>query len=94
MAWFLGLDSSTQSLSATIIDPAAGVMVAEYSVNFGTDLPEFNCPQGFLETPDPLVKHSDPLMWAAALDLLLSNMLDGGIDFTRIAGISGSVLFF
>jgi xylulokinase len=90
MGWFLGLDSSTQSLSATLIDAEKGTVAAEYGVNFGTDLPEYSCPQGFLEHPDPLVKHSDPLMWAAALDLLLTNMANDDVDFACISGISGS----
>lgn len=90
MGWFLGLDSSTQSLSAAIIDAAEGVMVAEYGVSFGTDLPEYDSPQGFLDHPDPLVKHANPLMWTAALDLLLTKMAEDGVDFARVAGVSGS----
>ena len=63
MALFLGLDSSTQGLSALLIDAVAGEILLEETVNFGKDLPEFGCPHGFLENPDPLVKHSDPLLW-------------------------------
>ncbi|RYD45967.1 MAG: carbohydrate kinase, partial [Verrucomicrobiaceae bacterium] len=39
---FLGLDSSTQSLSALVIDPARGEIVREVSVNFGAALPAYN----------------------------------------------------
>lgn len=90
MSWFLGLDSSTQSLSAVIIDLAGGTVVHEDSVNFGRDLPEFACAHGFLEHPDPLVKHSDPRLWAAALDLLLRTMRRKGVGLERVAGIGGS----
>ena len=87
---YLGLDSSTQGLKALLIDPASGKIVASHAVNFGADLPEFNCPGGFLPNADPLVKHADPLMWLAALDLLLGKMQAAGVPLANIAGIGGS----
>ena len=90
MAYYLGLDSSTQGLCALLIDASAGTVVVEAAVNFGLDLPEFDCPQGFLAHPDPLVKHSDPLLWAAALDLLLGRLHAQGAPLSQVAGISGS----
>ena len=90
MQWFMGLDSSTQGLSSVIIDVGSGGIVSEHSVNYGADLPGYACPQGFLENPDAAVKHADPVLWAAALDVLFERMSDGGVDFSRIAGISGS----
>lgn len=89
MALFLGLDSSTQSLSAIIIDSASGEIVLDQSVSFGDDLPQYESPNGFLSHPDPLVKHSNPLMWVAALDLLLSRIADG-FDLGTVKGVSGS----
>ncbi len=90
MSLFLGLDSSTQGLKAEIIDIAAGAIVAGAAVNFGKDLPEYNCPNGYLENPDPLIKHADPLMWAAALDLILERLKKQNAPLNKIAGISGS----
>jgi xylulokinase len=90
MSQFLGLDSSTQSLSAMVIDTDSGSVVVDETVNFGSDLSAYASPQGFLEHPDPLVKHSDPLMWVAALDLLLTRLREAGVAFDRIAGVSGS----
>ena len=88
--WFLGLDSSTQSLSAVVIDLDSSETLFSHEVDFEADLEQSNAPQGVLSDPDPLVKHSDPLMWPAALDLLLKRMRDAGIDFARVRGISGS----
>jgi xylulokinase len=90
MAYFLGLDSSTQSLSALVIDTAEGRVVVDESVNFGKDLPAYGSPQGVLPNPDPKVHHSDPLMWVEALDLLLSRVRASGFDWSKIAGISGA----
>jgi xylulokinase len=90
MGLFLGLDSSTQSLSAMIIDTASGRVVLDESLNFGKALPEYRSPSGFLEHEDARIKHADPLMWVAALDKLLGQLKAQGTDFSRIEGISGA----
>ena len=81
MGIYLGLDSSTQSLSAICIDTDKNSIVYENSVNFGKDLPEYNSPNGFLEHPDPLIKHSNPIMWVEALDKLFSIMKSKKVAF-------------
>lgn len=88
--WFLGLDCSTQSLTAVIIDWAEGKLIYERSVNFDRDLPDYQTEHGTLKHPDPLRKHSPPKMWAEALDLLFQQMCDDGIPLHRIAAVSGS----
>jgi len=90
MSFFLGLDSSTQGLKAEIIDIDAGTVICSENVNFGKDLPEYNCPNGHLENSNPLIKHADPLMWTAALDLVLSRLQQKNAPLNKVAGISGS----
>ena len=90
MGLYLGLDSSTQSLSALVIDSDAGQVVLQEAVNFGQDLPEYGSPQGFLPNPDAQLRHADPLLWVAALELLLSRMKASGFDFASVRGVSGS----
>jgi xylulokinase len=90
VAYFLGLDSSTQSLSAIVVDTALGRVVVDESVNFGSDLPGYASPQGVLDHPDPRVRHSDPLMWVEGLELLLSRVQKKGFDWSTIAGIGGA----
>jgi xylulokinase len=90
MGLFLGLDSSTQSLSAMVVDTERGVVVLDESLNFGKSLPQYGSPQGFLPNPDPRIKHADPLMWVHAVDVLLGRLASGGCDFSQIAGISGA----
>jgi xylulokinase len=87
--FFLGLDSSTQSLKATVIDPTLNV-VAEFAVTFDTDLPEFKTEGGVHRSVDGLTVTSPPLMWVAALDLLFSRMKAGGFEFDRVVAVSGS----
>jgi len=90
MALFLGLDSSTQSLSALVIDTDARKVVLDQSIVYGSALPEFHSPHGFLEQADPAVKHSDPRMWVEALERLFEKIRASGFDLGTIAGISGA----
>lgn len=90
MSFFLGLDSSTQGLKAEIIDIDAGTVICRESVNFGKDLPEYNCPNGHLKNSNPLIKHADPLMWSASLDLVLSRLQKQNAPLDKVDGISGS----
>ena len=89
MALYLGFDSSTQGLKAVVIDPVRGEIVCTAAVNFGKDLPSFQCPGGFLENPDPLVKHANPLMWLAALDLVLLRLRGESAPLDQVAAIGG-----
>jgi xylulokinase len=87
---FLGLDSSTQSLSAVVIDLDTRKVVYEKSLNFDQALPEFKTRNGVLPNRDPLVKHSPPLLWAAALDLLFAQMKRDKVTLGKILAVSGS----
>ncbi len=90
MAYFLGLDSSTQSLSAIVVDARQGQVVLQDAVNFGSELPAYASPQGVLPHADPRVRHSDPLMWVEALELLLGRVQKSGFSWSKISGISGA----
>ncbi|HEY2329978.1 MAG TPA: FGGY family carbohydrate kinase [Verrucomicrobiae bacterium] len=87
---FLGLDSGTQSLGAVVIDLDARKVVYQKSLNFDSALPQFKTKHGVLPSRDPLVKHSPPLLWAAALDLLFTQMKKDGVALKNILAISGS----
>jgi xylulokinase len=86
----LGLDASTQSLSALIIDTETGEVIVNRSLNFGQRLPQYGSPNGFLPNPDPAIKHSDPLMWIEALDTLLQELRASGVDLSSVQAVSGA----
>ena len=90
MGLYLGLDCSTQSLSALVIDTERGQVVLEESVNYGQALPEFQAPYGFLAHADPKLKHADPLLWVAALERLLSGIVARGFDLSTVRAVSGA----
>jgi xylulokinase len=87
---FLGLDSSTQSISAAVIDLDAGRVVHEVSLNFDRVLPRYGTSDGVLRGEDPTVIHAPPLMWTEALDLLFERMREEGVPMRNIVAISGS----
>ena len=88
MPYHLGLDSSTQSLKGIIIDPVAGSIVCQAAVNFAKDLPQYHA--AYSPSADLLEKHADPLLWLAALDLLLTRMQAEGAPLDKVIGIGGS----
>lgn len=85
----LGIDSSTQSLSGLVIDAASGKIIAESSINFGADLPEYQSPSGFLTSAEPGEVHANPRLWLAALDRMLAD-LGKKVDLGQIRSIGGS----
>ena len=87
---FLGLDSSTQSLSAVVIDLDTRKVVYEKSLNFDAALPHYKTKNGVLPSRDPLVKHSSPLLWAEALDLMFVTMKKDGVALKNILAVGGS----
>jgi xylulokinase len=92
LSLFLGLDSSTQSLTAVVIeiDRDRRRLVLETTLGFDAELPEYGTRHGVLPDPDPAVGVSPPLMWCAALDRMMRRIACSGIDVAAIAAISGS----
>jgi xylulokinase len=87
---FLGLDSSTQSLSAIVIDLDSRKVVYEASLNFDRNFTGFGTNNGTLRNSDPLVVHSPPLLWAEALDAMFAKMQSDGVALGEILAVSGS----
>ena len=89
---YLGLDSSTQSLSAVLIAVEQGraSVVWEHSLQFDTALPQFGTVHGVLPSDDPAVAVSSPQMWSDALELMCAALASSGQDVSRLRAISGS----
>ena len=77
---YLGLDASTQSMSALAVDAVSGEVVYSKNVNFGADLPWYNSPSGYLKNEDPSVVHADPMMWLDSLDTMNVRKVKSGSE--------------
>ena len=87
---FLGLDSSTQSISAIVIDLDTRQVVYDLSLNYDDTLPHYGTENGVLKNSDPTIVHTPPLLWVDALDKLLAQMKTDGVALNNIKAISGS----
>src|ERR1041385_2440750 len=92
MPLYLGLDSSTQSLTAVVIDIDRDNrrVVLETTVGFDEALPHYGTCRGVLPDPSPDVGLAPPLMWAEALDMMMARLVHSGLDLRRIAPVSAS----
>lgn len=89
---YLGLDSSTQSLTAVAIEVEgdSARVVGETTLAFDTALPQYGTHHGVLPSADPAVAVSSPAMWADALDLIFRRLAETGLDLSQVTAISGS----
>jgi xylulokinase len=85
---FLGLDLSTQSLTALVVSPRSGV-VRQLAINFDESYPRYDTRGGVPPSPDPLRVHVDPLMWVEALEDVLRRLQKEALT-RRIAAVAVS----
>jgi xylulokinase len=90
---YLGLDSSTQSLTAMVIavEEDDRRVVFEHSLSFDEEFPEYGTTNGVHRGRDPREVSSSPVMWADALDRMMAIVSrEGGFELSSLAAISGS----
>ena len=92
MPLYLGLDSSTQSLTAVLLEIEGDRrrIVFESTLQFDEALPQYGTRHGVLPREEDAVAQSSPLMWAEALDVMIGRVARSGADMRRLAAISGS----
>jgi xylulokinase len=91
MPVYLGLDASTQSLTATLIeaDGARRTVLGEYSLDY--DALPYGTDHGVLRGADAAVVTAPPLVWVEALDRVLAQLAAAWPgELARLAAISGS----
>lgn len=86
---FLGLDLSTQSLTALVLD-GAGTMVGHVSLNFDRQFPSYGTLGGVLPGKgDSTVVHGDPLLWTEALEEMMRCLSrEGFLSRVRAVAVS------
>lgn len=87
---FLGLDSSTQGVKATLVSGADLRVLSSSAINYSRDLPHYSTVSGVHVQPGTSVVTQPTLMYVEALDMLLRGMKASGAPFHRVAAVSGS----
>jgi len=93
MSVYLGLDASTQSLTAILIDTRDGRrdVVVERSLVYDAEFPAYGTSHGVVRSADPSVVTAPPLMWIDALDRLVSQLaVEHPREMARLVAIAGS----
>jgi xylulokinase len=86
----LGLDSSTQSLTAFLVDAEKLEIYAELSLNFDQYFPQYKTENGTLKHVDSQIVHAPPQLWVEALDQLFAKMKAENWPLDQIEVIAGS----
>lgn len=89
MAVVLGLDLSTQSATALVLDTKSGKNLATARAAFGPDFPDRGHPEGFIRGGQNGEVHADPLLWLDGLELALTRLAKL-TDLSQIEAISVS----
>jgi xylulokinase len=92
MALYIGFDSSTQSLTALVIEVSGSErrIVFERSLPFDETLPQYGTVHGVLPSPDGRTVVAPTVMWADGLDRMMATLASNGLDMTAIRAISGA----
>ncbi|KAL9813765.1 Xylulose kinase 2 [Arabidopsis thaliana] len=87
---FLGFDSSTQSMKATVLDSNLNIIKTEL-VHFDSDLPQYKTKDGVYRDTTVNGRIVSPtLMWVEAFDLILQKLSNANFDFAKVIAVSGS----
>jgi xylulokinase len=90
----LGLDSSTQSLTAVVVDIDSGKIVHQKSLDYAKDprLCRFGIDYGSYIVPPRQPGEADqpPLMYLASLDAMFADLVSDGVEISRIGVVNDS----
>jgi len=87
---FAGLDVSTQSCKLVVLDWTSRTTVYVDAVHYDQDLSQYKTRGGVIQGLEGGASESDPLMWLAAVDLVLDRLKASPIPQERIRSISVS----
>ncbi|XP_076288116.1 xylulose kinase isoform X1 [Lasioglossum baleicum] len=89
LTWKHECEQRKDNLKAVVVDNDLTVL-CETSVQFDNDLPEFRTYGGVIQKKEePHVVVAPTLMWVKALDMILDKLRVCGVDFSKVAAISG-----
>jgi sugar (pentulose or hexulose) kinase len=83
----LGLDFSTQSCKALVLDVRGARVLRTDSFDYDTTLPKYRTKGGVLQSSLPEIRHTSPSMLLEALDLVFSRLQKSDIDLGLIGAV-------
>jgi len=83
----LGLDFSTQSVKALVLDVRGAGVVHTDSFDYDTAFPGYGTTGGVLHNERPAIRHTSPFMLLEALDLVFGRLRESGMDLGRIGAV-------
>jgi len=87
---FAGFDVSTQGCKLVVIDRVAGDVVFVGAVSYDEDLPAYATRDGVIQDVVEGASESDPLMWLAAVELVLERLRSSAVPMEEIRCVSVS----
>jgi xylulokinase len=87
---FAGFDVSTQGCKLVVIDRVAGDVVFVGAVSYDEDLPAYATRDGVIQDVVEGASESDPLMWLAAVELVLERLRSSAVPIEEIRCVSVS----
>lgn len=87
---FLGIDSSTQGCKFVVINTDNSQIEYIDSVNYDSDLPQYETKDGVIQSLEKNLSEADPNMWINALHLLCKRMVDKNFAINQIKDVSVS----
>ena len=87
MAYVLGIEFSTQSAKAILLDSRSGEVVYADQFTYDDELPGYGTKGGVLPSEDPAQRHTPPLLMVDALERVFERVCRSSIDPGRIAAV-------
>lgn len=83
----LGLDFSTQSAKALVLDVRSAEVIHTDSFEYDTSFPGYGTEGGVLPSKHPSLRHTSPFMLLEALDLAFDRLRKSGVDLGLIGAV-------
>jgi xylulokinase len=83
----LGLDFSTQSCKALVLDVRGAKVIRTDSFEYDTTVPKYRTRGGVLQSRLPEIRHTSPSMLLEALDLVFGRLQKSGIDLGLVRAV-------
>jgi xylulokinase len=83
----LGLDFSTQSIKALVLDTRGADVIYTDSFEYDDAFPGYGTEGGVLKSDHPTIRHTSPLMLLEALDLAFYRLQRSSVDLASIGAV-------